>query len=158
MKIKLNCLLIILLCFAIASCNTTSSNKKNSGVNKTNNLGQSNSPKIIYEIRSYHYLPEKFEIYKKWAIEEALPYLRANLNVIGFWVDNGLTPELTGEDPIEHKHGVANITWIIEWKSEEARKIGFERLENSPQWKKIWDNHPDSKGYLQMEARFTEAL
>ena len=158
MKIKLNSLLIILFCFVIASCNTTSSTKKNSDVNKTNIVGQSNSSKIIYEIRSYHYLPEKFEIYKKWAIEEALPYLRANLNIIGFWVDNGLTPELTGEDPIEHKHGVANITWIIEWKSEEARKIGFESLENSPEWKKIWDNHPDYKGYLQMEARFTEAL
>ena len=45
----------------------------------------------MFEIRCYHYLPEKFEAYKKWAIDEAVPFLKENLDVVGFWIDNGLS-------------------------------------------------------------------
>ncbi len=79
----------------------------------------------MIEIRSYHYLPEKFDAYKTWAIEDAVPFLRANLNLVGFWMDNGREPELSGADPVAHKHGVANVTWILAWDSEEARAEGF---------------------------------
>ena len=34
----------------------------------------------MFEIRCYHYLPEKFEAYKKWAVDEAVPFLKENLN------------------------------------------------------------------------------
>ena len=110
----------------------------------------------MFEIRCYHYLPEKFEAYKKWAIDEAVPFLKENLDVVGFWIDNGLAPEITGEDPQEHKHGVANITWIIKWKSESDRNLGMKEVLGGAAWKDIWSRHPDSKGYLQMEARFAE--
>ena len=112
----------------------------------------------MFEIRCYHYLPEKFEAYKKWAFDEAVPFLKENLDVVGFWVDNGFTPEITGEDPAEHKHGVANITWILKWKSESDRATGMKEVLGGSEWKDIWSRHPDSKGYLQMEARFAEEL
>ena len=63
----------------------------------------------MFEIRCYHYLPEKFEAYKKWAIDEAVPFLKENLDVVGFWVDNGLPPEITGEDPADHKLSLIHI-------------------------------------------------
>ena len=101
---------------------------------------------------------EKFEAYKKWAVDEAVPFLKENLDVVGFWVDNGLPPEITGEDPADHKHGVANITWIIKWKSESDRATGMKEVLGGSEWKDIWSRHPDSQGYLQMEARFAEEL
>lgn len=112
----------------------------------------------MIEIRSYHYDPDKFDAYKKWAIEEAAPFLKANLPVIGFWLDNGREPELTGADPAPHKHGVANVTWIINWGSEEAREKGFKEVLGGEGWKDVWSRHPDADGYLQMEARFAEAV
>lgn len=112
----------------------------------------------MFEIRSYHYNPEKFDAYKKWAIEEAAPFLKENLNVVGFWLDNGKAPEVTGGDPTPHKHGVANVTWIIEWDSEEARDQGFKDVFYGEGWQAIWSRHPDADGYLQMEARFADAV
>ena len=112
----------------------------------------------MFEIRCYHYLPEKFEAYKNWAIDEAVPFLKENLDVVGFWIDNGLDPEITGEDPQTHKHGVANITWIIKWKSQSDRDHGMKEVLGGAAWKDIWSRHPDSNGYLQMEARFAEEL
>lgn len=112
----------------------------------------------MFEIRSYHYNPEKFDAYKTWAIEEAAPFLKENLNVVGFWVDNGKAPELTGGDPVPHKHGVANVTWIIEWDSEAARDQGFQEVFFGEGWQEIWSRHPDADGYLQMEARFADAI
>ena len=49
----------------------------------------------MVEIRSYHYDPAKFEAYKVWAVEEAVPFLKANLDIIGFWMDNGTPPEVS---------------------------------------------------------------
>ena len=69
----------------------------------------------MFEIRSYHYDPAKFDAYKRWAVDDAAPFLKANLNVVGFWLDNGKDIELTGSDPAPQKHGAANVTWIIKW-------------------------------------------
>ena len=111
----------------------------------------------MIEIRCYHYLPEKFEAYKKWAIDEAVPFLKENLDVVGFWVDNGLPPEITGEDPADHKHGVANITWIIKWKSESDRATGMKEVLGGSSGRYLVETSR-LKGYLQMEARFAEEL
>ena len=100
----------------------------------------------MFEIRCYHYLPEKFEAYKKWAIDEAVPFLKENLDVVGFWVDNGLSPEITGEDPADHKHGVANITWIIKWKSESDRATGLKVVDGGTEWKIFWTSQQTTKG------------
>jgi hypothetical protein len=112
----------------------------------------------MYEIRSYHYVPEKFEVYRKWAVDDAVPFLKANLDIVGFWISNGDEPELTGSDPQPIKHGVANVTWIIRWDDREAREEGFKNVLGGEGWAKVWAKHPDADGYLQMEARFADEL
>lgn len=112
----------------------------------------------MFEIRSYHYDPDQFEAYKKWAIDEAAPFLKANLNVVGFWLDNGADVELTGSDPIPHKHGAANVTWIIKWESEEDRAQGLKEIFSGDEWQGIFSRHPDADGYLQMEGRFADEV
>lgn len=112
----------------------------------------------MFEIRSYHYDPAQFEVYKKWAIDDAIPFLKANLKIVGFWVDNGKAPELSGSDPLEHKHGSANVTWIIEWASEADREENFGKIMGGEAWQAIWARHPDAGGYLQMEAKFADAM
>ena len=78
--------------------------------------------------------------------------------MFNFVLSQTFPPEITGEDPAEHKHGVANITWIIKWESESDRATGMKEVLGGSEWKDIWSRHPDSKGYLQMEARFAEEL
>lgn len=112
----------------------------------------------MYEIRSYHYEPSKFEAYKKWAVEQAAPWLKANLDVVGFWLDNGDKPELSGADPQAHPHGTANVTWIIRWDSRAQRDEQFGEVFTSKGWQEVWANHPDADGYLQMEARFADEV
>ncbi len=112
----------------------------------------------MFEIRSYHYDPTKFEAYKEWAIEEAVPFLKANLDIVGFWIDNGEEPEIGGSDPMELKHGSANVTWVIRWDSKEARDKGFQEVFYGEGWQDVWSRHPDADGYLQMEAKFADEL
>jgi hypothetical protein len=40
----------------------------------------------MYEIHDYHFNLDKFEEYKAWVIEEVVPYLRANMDLVSFWV------------------------------------------------------------------------
>tara|TARA_A100001037_G_C15138001_1_gene632121 strand:- start:1532 stop:1870 length:339 start_codon:yes stop_codon:yes gene_type:complete len=112
----------------------------------------------MVEIRSYHYNPEKFEAYKNWAINEAVPYLKANLDIVGFWIDNGDSPEISGSQPADQPIGSANITWIIRWDDMESRNSGHKKIFEGSGWGEIWSRHPDAKGYLQMEARFADEV
>lgn len=112
----------------------------------------------MFEIRSYHYEPEKYDAYKKWAVDLAVPCLKDLLDVRGFWLDNGRAPEVTGANPSPGKHGVANVTWIIHWESDEERDAGMKALGENEKWQAVWAQHPDPSGYLQMEARFTEEV
>ena len=88
----------------------------------------------MFEIRNYHYDPTKFEAYKEWAINDAVPYLKANLDIVGFWIDNGIEPELLGADPDANKHGSANVTWVIRWDSKEARNQGHQDVFQGEGW------------------------
>ena len=110
----------------------------------------------MYEIRSYHYNPEKFEAYKRWALEDAVPFLRENLDIVGFWIDDGTPPEIGGSSPMEMPLGSANVTWIIRWASKSARDEGHAEVFGGDGWQQIWARHPDANGYLQMEARFAD--
>ncbi len=112
---------------------------------------------MIYEIRDYHYRPEIFDDYKTWA-EDAVPVLRAHMDVQGFWIDTGVAPEITGTSPIDSPIGSANVTWIIRWSSREARDAGMGSLLDNPDWQAVWAKHPDPNGYLQMSARFMQAM
>lgn len=44
---------------------------------------------MIYEIRNYHYEPSLMREYRQWAVARALPYIRENLDLVGFWVKTG---------------------------------------------------------------------
>ena len=110
----------------------------------------------MFEIRNYHYDPSQFDAYKTWIVEEALPFLKANMDVVGFWMGNVEPPIVSGSSPMDLPHGSANVTWIIRWDSMEARNRFHKEVFNGEDWRKIWANHPDSNGYLQMEARFSE--
>ena len=112
---------------------------------------------MIYEIRDYHYLPEKFDAYKKWG-EEAVPVLKEILDVVGFYIDSGAEPEVSGSAPERPSIGYANITWIIRWESKAIRDEQFGKIMGSQQWADVWAKHPDAGGYVQMLSHFTEAM
>jgi len=112
---------------------------------------------MIFEIRDYHYAPEKFDAYLKWA-EEAVPVLRDLMDVVGFWVDTGSEPEVHGSAPEKPSIGYANITWILRWDSKEQRDREFPKAIGSDAWKAVWAKHPDPNGYVQMLSRFTTAM
>lgn len=113
---------------------------------------------MIVEIRNYHFDPSKLDAYRVWAVEEAVPFLKANLDVVGFFVDNGEPVQYLGSDPMDLKHGAANVTWMIRWADMEQRNAGHKALFTSKPWRAIWEKHPSPNGYLQMEARFTEEV
>jgi hypothetical protein len=112
---------------------------------------------MIFEIRDYHYRPDIFDAYRVWA-EEAVPVLRSKMDILGFWIDDGTPPEISGTRPIDSPIGSANVTWIIRWESRAAREAGFKAAIESDEWKAVWSRHPDPNGYLQMSARFMTAM
>ena len=112
---------------------------------------------MIHEIRHYHYRTDIFEDYLVWA-EKAVPVLRAHMDILGFWVDQGIAPEITGSQPIDSPIGSANVTWIIRWPDMETRRAGFAAAIASDDWKAVWAEHPDPGGYLQMSGRFMRAM
>jgi len=113
---------------------------------------------VLYEIRDYHYRPDLIEAYKKWALD-ATVVLRRNLDVVGFWVDEGEhKPEITGSAPIDSPIGSANVTWIIRWDSQAARDAAMKTVFSAPDWQAVWARHPDPNGYRQISARFMTAL
>ena len=113
---------------------------------------------MIYEVRDYHYRPDIFAAYKKWATE-AVVVLRRHLDVVGFWIDEGdSAPEITGTKPINSPIGSANVTWIIRWDSKAARDEAMKQVFASKDWEDVWSRHPDPNGYLQLSARFMKAM
>lgn len=110
----------------------------------------------MYEIRNYHIKPEVFSDYINWAKNIASPYLKANLDVLGFWVNSEPAPDVGGEvlDPL----GSSNVTWIIRWQDMTQRKQKFaEVFTNSAEWNHIFSQVPGGNdSYLRREAKFTE--
>jgi hypothetical protein len=113
---------------------------------------------VIYEIRDYHYRPDLFDAYRKWATD-AVVVLRRRFDVVGFWIDEGLAaPEISGSRPIDSPIGSANVTWILRWESKAARDLARKDVFGGPDWQAVWARHPDPNGYLQMSARFMSAM
>ena len=111
----------------------------------------------IVEIRDYTIEADWFERYKTWAEELAAPWLKANLDVIDFWMDDGMEPEVTGSAPYVSPNGQANVCWIIRWPSKADREERFGTIMENPEWQEIWAKHPNANAYLQMNARFMKA-
>lgn len=113
---------------------------------------------MIYEVRDYHYRPDLIGAYRVWA-DEAAQILKAHLDVVGFWVDEGrYEPLVKGSDPFDSPIGHANVTWIIRWESREAREVGYPKAFAGPDWASVKMKHPDTDGYRQMTVRFMDAL
>ena len=65
----------------------------------------------IVEIRDYTIDAEWFDAYKVWANELAAPWLSANLDLAGFWMDTGMEAEVSGSAPVVSPNGQANVCW-----------------------------------------------
>lgn len=110
---------------------------------------------MIYEIRNYHFDPARFEEYKAWAKDKALPFLSKELDLVGFWT--GDDAEITGA-PMDDM-GSANITWIIRWPDRATRDARFEEVFTGDAWGEIFKDVPGGlESYKRMEAKFTEDL
>ena len=112
----------------------------------------------IVEIRDYTIDQEWFDAYKEWAKNLAGPWLKENLDVIDFWLDEGLESEVEGSSPIVSPNGQPNVCWIIRWPSKEVRDSEFAAFLENPEWKKIWSKHPNENSYLHLNARFMKAV
>ena len=112
---------------------------------------------MIFEIRNYHFDPARFEDYKQWAREQALPYLQRELDLIGFWANSAEGTEVNGA-PMDEM-GSANITWIIRWPDKATRDENMGGIFATDEWNEIFANVPGGMdSYHRMEAKFTESL
>ena len=111
----------------------------------------------IVEIRDYTIDPDWINAYKDWADTLAAPWLRANLDVIDFWLDDGIDAEVTGSNPKVTENGQANVCWIIRWPSKTDRDAQCSKIMGSDAWREIWSKHPNPNAYLQMNVRFMRA-
>ena len=112
---------------------------------------------MIYEIRNYYFEPSRFDEYRSWAKHKAMAYLKRHLNVLGFWANTDLKPEVNGREM--DALGSANITWIIGWNDISQRKATLDRVFASPEWREIFKDVPGGIGsYLRTECKFTESL
>jgi NIPSNAP len=107
----------------------------------------------LYEFRDYWFRRDLWDEYKSWW-EPALEYFSNRFDVIGLWFDSGISPRITGADPMDLRHGSANVTWILRWESLEERDARWPAMWDDPEWTEIWAQHPDEDGYLHMSVRF----
>jgi len=111
----------------------------------------------IVEVRDYTIDPEWFSAYREWGDKLAAPWLRANLDVIDFWVDDGVDAEVTGSNPLVSENGQPNVCWIIRWPSKAVRDEQFGKIMGGDGWKAVWAQHPNPSAYLHMNVRFMRA-
>jgi NIPSNAP len=112
---------------------------------------------MIYEIRNYYFEPSQVDAYKQWAKHKAMGYLKRKFNVLGFWADTGLAPEITGQ--AMDQLGPSNITWIIGWDNVSRRKATIDAAFATPEWQAIFKDVPGGMAsYLRIECKFMESL
>ncbi|MDE0003794.1 MAG: hypothetical protein OXQ29_13985 [Rhodospirillaceae bacterium] len=110
---------------------------------------------MIYEIRDYYIDPAMIDVYEEWTTKRALPYMRRELDLVGFWFLADPEPEVTGA-PLDET-GAANVTWIIRWDDIETRNREMGRVfsPSGDEWSEIWKQHPGRQVYRRLEVRFT---
>lgn len=111
----------------------------------------------IYEIRDYHIAPESLADYREWAENHGVPYLKANLDVVGFWVNAGIEADVNGEtlDPM----GPANVTWIIRYASKAERDEKWPAVVGTPEWREVFGRLPGGGAiYQRIQSRFFTGL
>ena len=113
---------------------------------------------MIYEIRDYTIEEQWFERYVYWAKNHFMPYAKKRINVIDFWVYNGIGAEIEGKNPIVSPNGQPNITWVAEYENKEERDNFFKSLENDSEWEDVWGKHPNPDAYIHENARFFKSI
>ncbi len=111
---------------------------------------------MIFEIRNYHYEPTQMAAYRAWAVAKALPYIRANLDLVGFWVNVDEPPQVGGRALDEL--GSATVTWIIRWEDIATRNRVMGEVFGSSEWQEIMAANPGQENYHRTEAKFAKAL
>jgi len=109
----------------------------------------------MFEIRNYHFVPEKIDAYENWAKTLALPYLKSKMDVVGFWINNDLAPEYAGSFPRSDSIGTANVTWIIRWQDKSQRDTVWDEIRSGSEWQEIFSKVPGGReNYIRIEAKF----
>jgi len=111
----------------------------------------------MVEIRDYTIDAASFAACREWADRLAAPWLRANLDVVDFWLDTGIAPEVSGTAPGLSEHGLPNVCWIIRWPSKAARDEQLGKVLASPEWRAIRAQHPKPSACVQRGVRFMRA-
>lgn len=114
-------------------------------------------PGGLYEVRTYHFDPARFEEYAEVARGEYIRYLREHLDIAGFWIDAGLPAEVRGAE--QDELGPGNVTWVIRWASRAERDEKLPQVLGTPEWQEIFAEVPGGgASYRRIEIRFMESL
>lgn len=114
-------------------------------------------PSGLYEVRTYHFDPARFDEYAEVARGEYIRYLREHLDIAGFWIDAGIPAEVRGAELDEL--GSSNVTWVIRWASKAERDERLPEVLGTPEWREIFAEVPGGgASYLRIESRFMESL
>lgn len=110
----------------------------------------------LVEIRDYNYETDRLAEYRGWA-SQAVPILSDRLEVLGFWIDDGIPARIDGSAPIELPHGPAKHHLDHQWDDMEHREEAWARLWEDTDWLQVWDLHPGFESYLHMSVRFLKS-
>ncbi|ARN75870.1 NIPSNAP family protein [Oceanicoccus sagamiensis] len=111
----------------------------------------------MIEIRNYHIAADAYSAYKHWAEYIAVPYLKQQLPMIGFWLNDNTEVEVLGEamDAV----GPANVTWILEWDSMEQRNEQMAAAFTGERWDEVFAKLEGGFDiYVRRETRFCRAI
>ena len=111
---------------------------------------------MIYEIRNYHYEPSLMSQYKAWATNAALPFLRAKLDLVGFWTTGDEPAQVSGKELDEL--GSATVTWIIRWPDMATRNEQMAKIFVGEGWDEVMKSNPGAEHYHRIEAKFADEL
>ena len=99
-----------------------------------------------------------FTAYKQWAIDLAAPWLKANLDVIDFWMDDGIEAEVSGSAPNVSTNGQANVcVGLFAGQARLLATSNLARFQKIPNGRKFGLSIPRADAYLHMNARFMKA-
>ncbi len=111
---------------------------------------------MIYEVRNYHYEPTLMAEYKAWARDYALPYIRNEVDLVGFWVNLSEPAQVSGA-PLDDL-GSATVTWIIRWPDIDTRNDVMGKVFANEAWDEISKHNPGRQHYHRIEVKFAEEL
>ena len=110
---------------------------------------------MLYEIRNYNFEPARIDEYRTWAETLALPRLKQEMDIVGFWINNDMEPEYSGSNPKPDVLGPATVTWIIRWKDRSQRDKVWQALFEDQAWQDVRAQVPGGReSYHRIEMKF----